>query len=281
MNKSDQTYKELSIPYFKETFDCIDKIMSAHQIPYYLIGANAIALELLNKGIKPSRGTRDIDFAIMISSFDEYKQITRDLIANGFIKTKEPYRFNFKGSNLVIDVLPFGQIEEQYTEDFNKRNVDLHLLGFKEVLEDSISIQIEEKIANIPPLPGMIILKLIAWNDRPEQRENDLADILTIIQHFFELEYDEIVEFHYDTFPKDDTVEIDQLLVAAEVLGRKAKLFLNKSEELSNRIYQILETNLQVVSQSEIAKDWALKLNTDIEYSFSILESFQKGISTD
>lgn len=255
--------------------------MSAHQIPYYLIGANAIALELLNKGIKPSRGTRDIDFAIMISSFDEYKQITRDLIANGFIKTKEPYRFNFKGSNLVIDVLPFGQIEEQYTEDFNKRNVDLHLLGFKEVLEDSISIQIEEKIANIPPLPGMIILKLIAWNDRPEQRENDLADILTIIQHFFELEYDEIVEFHYDTFPKDDTVEIDQLLVAAEVLGRKAKLFLNKSEELSNRIYQILETNLQVVSQSEIAKDWALKLNSDIEYSFSILESFQKGISTD
>ncbi len=119
------------------------------------------------------------------------------------------------------------------------------------------------------------------WNDRPEQRENDLADILTIIQHFFELEYDEIVEFHYDTFPKDDTVEIDQLLVAAEVLGRKAKLFLNKSEELSNRIYQILETNLQVVSQSEIAKDWALKLNSDIEYSFSILESFQKGISTD
>lgn len=72
MNTSNQTYKELSTPFFKETFDCIDEIMKEHQIPYYLIGANAIALELLKEGIKPSRGTRDIDFAIMISTTSRY-----------------------------------------------------------------------------------------------------------------------------------------------------------------------------------------------------------------
>lgn len=79
MNTSNQTYKELSTPFFKETFDCIDEIMKEHQIPYYLIGANAIALELLKHGIKPSRGTRDIDFAIMISNTDEYEKISKDL----------------------------------------------------------------------------------------------------------------------------------------------------------------------------------------------------------
>ncbi len=68
----------------------------------------------------------------------------------------------------------------------------------------------------------MIILKLIAWSDRPEERTDDLPDILKIIEHYFNLEYDEIVEFHYDTFPED---EIDQLLVAAEVLGRKANIY--------------------------------------------------------
>lgn len=51
MNTSNQTYKELAIPYFKETFDCIDQIMTSHKIPYYLIGVNAMALKLLNKGI--------------------------------------------------------------------------------------------------------------------------------------------------------------------------------------------------------------------------------------
>ena len=47
MNTSNQTYKELAIPYFKETFDCIDQVMAEHGIPYYLIGVSAIALELV------------------------------------------------------------------------------------------------------------------------------------------------------------------------------------------------------------------------------------------
>lgn len=64
MNTSNQTYKEIAIPYFKETFDYVDQIMHAHNIPYYLIGISAIALELLNAGIKLGRGTKDIDFAI-------------------------------------------------------------------------------------------------------------------------------------------------------------------------------------------------------------------------
>jgi hypothetical protein len=66
MSISNQTYKELAIPYFKESFDCIDEVMRSMQIPYYLIGVSAIALELLKQGIKPNRGTKDIDFAVMI-----------------------------------------------------------------------------------------------------------------------------------------------------------------------------------------------------------------------
>lgn len=57
MSISNQTYKELAIPYFKEVFDSIDEVMMKLKVPYYLIGASAIALELLKEGIKPSRGT--------------------------------------------------------------------------------------------------------------------------------------------------------------------------------------------------------------------------------
>lgn len=67
MSISGQSYKELAIPYFKETFDCIDEVMQALGIRYYLIGASAISLHLLEKGIQPGRGTKDIDFAIMVS----------------------------------------------------------------------------------------------------------------------------------------------------------------------------------------------------------------------
>lgn len=72
MSTSDQTYKGLAIPYFEKVFDIIDKVLVKEGILYYLVGASAIALELLKKGKKPSRGTKDIDFALMVSSMAEY-----------------------------------------------------------------------------------------------------------------------------------------------------------------------------------------------------------------
>lgn len=276
MNTLNQCYKELAIPYFKETFECIDEIMTAHQIPYYLIGVNAMALELLKNGVKPGRGTKDIDFSIMISSMTEYNNISKELVGKGFNKVKAPWTFYSDKYNVAIDVLPFGEIEEQHTVNFNERHTDLHVLGFSEVLEEAIPFPVEEKIVNIPPLPGMVVLKLVAWSDRPEERENDLADILKIIQHYFELAFDEIVEFHNDTFPEEN---FDQLIIAAEVLGRKTKIYLDKSDKLAEQIHTVLDSNLKDTSKSKIAREWTRKLDREIEYTYAILEAFKKGIT--
>ena len=209
--------------------------MIKHFVPYYLIGVNAIALELLKSGIKPSIGAKDIDFAIMISSLEEYERISASLQKEGFNKVKAPWTFYSDKYNVAIDILPFGEIEEKDTIKFNERYSDLHILGFREVLDDAEEVQIEDKIVNIPPLPGMIILKLVAWS-RPEERENDLADILKIVEHYF-----------------------DQLLIAAIVLGRKSKQYLEKSKALSKRIKRLLNTNLNNQEESKIAKEWAHK----------------------
>lgn len=276
MNTSGQTYKELAIPFFKEAFDCIDEVMQKLNIPYYLIGVNAIALEMLREGIRPGRGTRDIDFAVMVSSIAEFEKIGFEMGKKGFKKVAAPWTFYSDAYDVAIDLLPFGQIEEEFTVNFNQRSTDLHVLGFREVLEDPVQIRIEEKIANIPPLPGMVILKLIAWSDRPEERENDLADILKIIQHYYELKWDEIVEKHYDTLDREP---FDRLFIAAEVLGRNSKIYLQKSEAISKRINQVLDNNLKDAAKSAIARKWAVKLGKDIEYAFLLLDAFQKGLS--
>jgi len=87
-----------------------------------LIGVSAIVLELLKENIKPSRGTKDIDFAKMISSTKEYQKIISDLESKGFTKVQVPWTFYNKAFNAVVDVLPFGEIEEEFTMNFNKRN---------------------------------------------------------------------------------------------------------------------------------------------------------------
>lgn len=276
MNISNQTYKQLSIPYFKEVFDCIDKVMIKVNVPYYLIGASAIALELLKKGIKPSRGTKDIDFAIMIASLQEFKTIVEELSNYGFNKVEAPWTLYNDKFNVVIDLLPFGEIEENFTINFNERYTDLHVLGFSEVLQNPETVQIEEKSVQIPSLPGMVILKLIAWSDRPEERDSDLYDILRIIEYYFDLNFDEIVEHHNDTFPNDD--DLDQLKIAARVLGRKASQFLKVSEAIKNRILNTLNDNVADAKNSAIAKQWASKKEWELEYAVQILEEFKLGL---
>lgn len=275
MSTSNQTYKELAIPYFKEVFDSIDEVMIKLNVPYYLIGASAIALELLKEGIKPSRGTKDIDFAIMISSIKDFEIIVEELEKYGFNKVEAPWTLYHPKYNVAIDLLPFGEIEENFTINFNERYTDLHVLGFREVLKDVSTVEIEDKSVQIPTLPGMVILKFIAWSDRPEERGSDLYDILRIIEHYFELEYDEIVENHNDTFPEEN---FDRLKIAARVLGRKTSKFLNVSEAIKERIQSTIDKNTISPETSEIAKQWIQNKDWDLEYAHMLLEELKKGL---
>lgn len=278
MSTSNQTYKELSTPHFKEVFDTIDSIMRANAVPYYLIGATAIALEFLKEGKKPPRGTADIDFALMLSSIAEYDHIVKDLHAHGFNKVKAPWTLYHEVFNVAIDLLPFGQIEENDTESFNQRYSDLHVLGFKEVLENAHEIAIEDKVAMIPPLPGIVILKLVAWSDRPEERDNDLYDILKIIEVYYEHEWDNILENHHDLLHFLDDTMIGELKIASRVLGRQARTYLLKSKELSDRIFDILGKHTTITESSFIAINWARQKDITVNEAVSILREFEIGL---
>lgn len=245
MNDISQSYKKLGFPYFKEVFDLLDETLKSKEIPYYLLGATAISLELLKDGIKPSRGTKDIDFAIMISSKEEYLKFTEVLEGKGFVKVAASWTFRHPQFDVVVDVLPFGEIEENYTEDFDERHTDLHVLGFKEVMSRPTQVEIENIVVNIPTLPGMIILKLVAWSDRPEERENDLSDILLIISKSYWIMNDSIIDSHPDLLELlGADGENSQLIVASRVLGREAAKFLQLSNKLKERILHVMEQNM-------------------------------------
>jgi predicted nucleotidyltransferase len=275
-NSSNQTYKDLAIPYFNEVFQIVDEVLTKLEIPYYLIGVSAIALELLKSDIKPSRGTKDIDFAIMIASLKEFDDIVAGLEGKGFHKAKAPWTLFHPDYNVAIDLLPFSQIEEKDTVGFNERYTDLHVLGFKEVLSETEQVPIEEKIAQIPPLHGMIILKLISWSDRPEERDNDLKDILIIIKNYYEIDWDEILTNHYNAIPEGD---FDKFIIAARVLGRKAAEVLSKSKRLEERVLEVLRNNSENIRNTPIGEEWAQQNDWTVEYAVQIIKEFMKGIS--
>jgi predicted nucleotidyltransferase len=276
MSKSNQSYKELAIPYFKEVFDIIDEVLTAHEVPYYLIGVNAINLELLKKGFKPGRETKDIDFAIMVSTLDQYEEISDVIKDRGFTRLDAAWRFYHKKFDMVVDLLPFGEIEENDTIGFNERTTDLHVLGFKEVMENANEIEINETRVRIPPLPGMIVLKLVAWSDRPEVRNNDLYDILRVIEKYNDLEYENNFENHFDTIEEMD--EFDERRFSSRILGRKIKTYLDKSTGLKDRIESVLAKNTADAATSDIARNWAREKGWDLEYCVTLLNDLKMGI---
>lgn len=272
---SGQTYKELVIPFFKEVFEIIDEVLKKLEIPYYLIGVSAIALELLKQGKKPSRGTKDIDFAIMISSMEQFEMVVNVLEQYGFNKVKAPWTIYHPKFNVAVDLLLFGEIEEKDTVNFNKRNIDIHVLGFKEVLENPQTVKIEDKIVQIPSLQGMVVLKLVSWSDRPEERFDDPQDVLRIIESFYDHNWDEIVEFHNDIFPDDD---FDPLKISARVLGRKATEILNRSERLRKRILKVLDENTSNPDESKFAKNWVFDSDWGMKEAIEVLKELKIGI---
>jgi predicted nucleotidyltransferase len=66
MSTSNLTYKDYSFAHHGEVYIILEKVFAQFGIAYYLVGANARDVQLYKRGIKPSRGTADIDFAIIL-----------------------------------------------------------------------------------------------------------------------------------------------------------------------------------------------------------------------
>lgn len=241
-NTLNRTYRELSSPYFKEVFRLIDKICSNLRVEYYLIGAQARNIHLLKSGIAPCRGTQDIDFAVMLPEMKVYDEIKDGLEKKGFRKVNEPYRLVHDKTNTVIDLLPFGEIEEEGTVRFTDRETELSVIGMKEVSAHVMKVNLEEITIKVSPLEGMIILKLISFSEKPD-RTKDLDDINDILSHYFDINEDRFYEEHADIV---DEIETDDftLLAGSRMLGRDMKRILKQSKKLTNQIEHVIQNEL-------------------------------------
>jgi len=152
----------------------------------------------------------------------------------------------------------------------------LNMPGFKEIYENGLpEVELEgEHRFKFCTLPGIVILKLIAWEDRPEMRSGDLKDIMTILSHFFEMYTDQIYEHHSDLFGNDD---FGLHLIAARVMGREMKKIAVRNEKLYDRLTNLLDKNTIDVNTSEIAKIMANLANTSVEESLKPLSEIRLG----
>lgn len=213
------------------------------QIDYFVIGAVARDIWYAESGLT-SRRTKDIDFAVFVGKRDEYEAIKQHL------KKKEKYRDTRTNSFVLltpggvqVDILPFGGIENDGEVRIEGQGLtNIRVEGMLEVFETGTKpVNIENGRAfQVASLAAIILLKLIAYDDRPEVRQKDAGDIANILENYFDLQAEMIYEGHKDLFDlREGNVEHTTQELAAIVVGREIKKIIESNSQLLERVQSI------------------------------------------
>ena len=114
--------------------------------------------------------------------------------------------------------------------------------GFLETFPFIEDIRAEKLILKTCPLEGLVMLKLLSNNSKPD-RTHDLIDIDNIIDAYFDWYADEIYTTHSELFEIYDVEDLHYYMpmVAAHLIGRKMNNILKANTDLKNRIIGIVE----------------------------------------
>lgn len=220
-------------------------VFSKFGIDYFLVGAFARDIHFSSQQESLNfRRTNDVDLAVCINHEDRYNEVIDALVSTGlFIRDeKEIIKLYYKEA-VEVDLIPFGEIEDDEREVKLTKPIafTLQMPGFVEAAAFTKEILSGTLILKTCPIEGLIMLKLISWDDRP-QRTHDVSDIDNIIDAYFDWNSKEIYSDHIEIMDLYDTDDTKFYLpkISSHVIGRKIKTMLAGSTELLERIKRIL-----------------------------------------
>lgn len=222
----------------------IQGVSNEQGIKSFVIGAFArdLIFEFVyDAGIRLA--TADIDFGIAVESWDKYERLRKVLVESGKFRNdnKQEQRVWWTNDSpeICVDLIPYGglelpkgQIRFPPTEDFA-----MSTLGFQQASEDLLLVLItRDQGVEIVSSPGLVLLKFVAYNDRPVLRRRDIQDIWFVIQNYLKAGNEDrlYVGENSDLSLEED---FDYRTVGARLLGRDlAPLLTEATLEVIERV---------------------------------------------
>lgn len=253
---------EVNDPILVALLESVRRVADQLDISFFIIGA--VARHILMHyayGLRPGRETADFDLGVRVASWREYRLLQTELVGTGeFRPMGDKQRLLFHEA-APVDLLPFGAITDDDTRVYwpPDHDTELNLLGFEEAYESALSVRIRAT----PPLDvriaspsGLVLLKLMAWNDRrPDAR--DAVDLGLLIRNYMALGNQErLLDEHEDLLAVET---FDYELAGARLLARDMARICDQHVLL--RVLGIVdreladEDNLQLVSYSASRSD--------------------------
>jgi predicted nucleotidyltransferase len=249
-------------PAFEPVLNIVIDVTTQLDIPYFIAGATARDLLLFHVfGRDPGRKTHDIDTAILVSDWGNFSDVKGALLGLGLSETKLPHRLMHEVSGLPIDIIPFGAIADCSDEIQwpPEHAVTMSVTGFQEAFDHAVLVDIGQgKRVKVTSLAGLVLLKLMAWQERRLETNKDITDFLTILKEYPNVEFDRL----YDDFIPAEKLNYDIERQGAFLLGHDLNMLLSHSNTKSKTLERLIELQ---TSQSEMFINDLLKIRSGLD----------------
>jgi predicted nucleotidyltransferase len=201
------------------------------KIQFFIVGATARDI-IFNYAynVEIYRETTDIDFAVAVENWQHYETLKFELIkTENFRQDKKiDHRLWFGQSEeeMKIDFVPFGELESPPGQIAFPPDGDfvMNMNGFREAFENAWLIKLTKQLTiRIVSPAGLVLLKFMAYQDKPHQRVRDLQDIWFILKNYLETVNDD--KYYEDTDLMSDE-DFDLRTIGARLLGRDLQSLL-------------------------------------------------------
>ncbi len=259
-----------------------DAQQAVPSVEWLIIGALARDLHLsYAHGIRIDRVTTDTDLALAINDWAEFADVRGALLRSGnFLADRRVEHKLVHRNQRALDVVPFGDIEDRSGVIAWPPSgaMTMSVVGYREALAGSITLQLRERQARIVSIAGLVVLKFIAWSERHRTAPGkDAYDLQLILTHYLDAgNLHRLYESHADLID----VDFDYPLVSARLAGRDASALLHhhgdRSQTVRRQLHSILETEVDPAGPRVlIGQSGAL----DAERFRMQLVAFQRGLA--
>jgi len=266
------------------TIDCLtDLSYEAKElnIDFFVVGA-LVRILILEKYYNLPIGvaTLDLDIGITVIDWEHYKKLKDSLILiRSFAPDKKTYHRLWYNNKYPVDIIPFGAVE---TSDGlirwpTDKSIEMNVTGFQDALNDAILVHLSEGLdVRFVSLPGMAVLKLIAWNERHHEfPTKDAVDIATLLKYYFQAGNEErLFNAHSDLL---ETEDFDYEFAGARLLGRDMAGIM--SSQTKKTVLNILTVNTNpdendglIIAITDYLPD------KSYERALKLLQNLRKGI---
>lgn len=226
----------------EEIVQSLEKYFSALKIDFFIIGATARDIISAEVGLQLSpRKTSDVDFGILVDSWDTLKKMRELFKVDSRIKLSSDknnkVRHYFNGT--PFDLVPFGGVEKDGKISWPPfYETIMNVVGYKEALQTSREITVGETVVKVVTPEMLVALKLVSWGENPA-REKDAQDINYIISNYEIIDpdaYECVLDNHEELLK---TLDYETDLASIALMGVRISKFT--AQEHKKVIFQILE----------------------------------------